>query len=669
MNRAARAGARGSRAACGGDHGAIPQSPEFDPRSPPRFPGPSEVTRRHHGTVLPSHPCVDTLRRSPSRPAGSAEDSTIDRLTARLFTLLVVAFHALSISSTIVADDDIPTLRAKAEKGDETAQLSLVTRYEFGVGVPRNLETAVKWLRKAAEQGNAEAQYDLGVQYNLGAGVPKDDREAVNWYRKSAEQGNADARYTLGVKYTLGEGVREDDREAVKWYRKAAEQGSAPAQYNLGVKYSFGEGVREDDREAVKWFRKAAEQGYADAQFNLAMSYLVGEGVRKDDREGVKWLRKAADQGHADAQNNLAFSYEFGEGVPKDDREAVRWLRKAAEQGDAKAQYNLGVKYNFGQGVAKDEREAVKWYRKAAEQGDPDAQFNLGVSYFNGNGIPKDHVTAYAWVNLAAAQGHANAKKSKPVVTRRMTAGQIAEAHRLSRQFEARIARRKSRNTQGPGSVSGQVAVTATGFFVTDDGYFVTNAHAVGDASRVRVMTKRGTFPARVIHRDTTNDLALLKVAGSFKSLPVISSRRLREGSRVFTFGHPTPDVQGVEPVYTSGDISELTGIGDDPRTLQISVPLQPGNSGGPLVDEHGNVVGVVVARLDVLKLLLKTDSLPRNVNYAVKSTRLLSLLEAHIPDAGEKLKAGFPGKSRDLADVRNEVRQATVLILVERSR
>jgi S1-C subfamily serine protease len=149
----------------------------------------------------------------------------------------------------------------------------------------------------------------------------------------------------------------------------------------------------------------------------------------------------------------------------------------------------------------------------------------------------------------------------------------------------------------------------------------------------------------------------------------VISSRRLREGSKVFTFGHPNPSIQGLDPVYTSGDISKLSGIKDDPRTFQISVPIQPGNSGGALIDEHGNVVGVVVARLNALKLLATTGNLPQNVNYAVKSTRLLSLLEEHIPKAGEKLKESHPRKSRDLAKVRDEVKRATVLILVERGR
>ena len=80
-------------------------------------------------------------------------------------------------------------------------------------------------------------------------------------------------------------------------------------------------------------------------------------------------------------------------------------------------------------------------------------------------------------------------------------------------------------------------------------------------------------------------------------------------------------------------------------------------------------VVGVVVARLNALKLLATTGNLPQNVNYAVKSTRLLSLLEEHIPKAGEKLKESHPRKSRDLAKVRDEVKQAPVLILVERGK
>jgi hypothetical protein len=441
----------------------------------------------------------------------------------------------------------------------------------------------------------------------------------------------------------------------------------------IGLAYILGKGTPKDPRKAVKWFRKAAEQGHAGAQGSLGNAYRLGDaGVPKDDRESVKWYRKAAEQGDAMAQGYLGHAYSLGiGGVPKDYRESVKWYRKAAEQGDADAQDSLGLAYVHGEGVSKDEREAVRWLRRAAVQGNSGGQNNLGVSYARGEGVPKDSVTAYAWYNLAAAQGNEVATKNRTEIARQMTAKQIAEAQRLSRQLVARIANRKGQQQGAPGNArpAAKLSVTGTGFFVTDDGYFVTNAHVVEDASRVQVMTKKGTLSARVVHRDTINDLALLKVKGTFKALPVISSRRLREGSKVFTFGHPNPSIQGLDPVYTSGDISKLSGFKDDPRTFQISVPIQPGNSGGALIDEHGNVVGVVVARLNALKLLATTGNLPQNVNYAVKSTRLLSLLEEHIPKAGEKLKESHPRKSRDLAKVRDEVKQATVLILVERGR
>ncbi len=564
------------------------------------------------------------------------------RVTVGCCSLSIAAFCVLSTSLTCDAADQptrkwVAALRERAEKGDAGAQFVLGQTYSIGIGVSKNDTEAVKWYRRAADQGVSHAQFHLGESYRFGDGVPQDDREAVKWYRQSADQGDSHARFHIGESYRFGEGVAKDDQEAFTWYRKAAEQGHPDAQISLGGSYHFGEGVAKDDREAAKWYRRAAEQGVVPAQFNLAVSYDKGVGVVKDFRTAAKWYRKAADRGHEDAQ------------------------------------YNLGSAYHFGAGVTKDDREAVRWYRKAAEQGHADAQYNLGTSYGQGLGVPKDSVTAFAWLDLAAKQGNEGAKNNRLAVRESMTAGQFAEAVRLSRKLMAQVAFRQRSNTRGSGSAPagrpGKTAVTGTGFFVTDDGYFVTNAHVVDDLSRVRVMTRTGTLPAWVVHRDTSNDLALLKVTGSFKSLPVISSSRLREGNKVFTFGHPNPDIQGLDPVHTAGDIIGLAGVGDDPRTLQISAAIQPGNSGGPLVNEHGNVVGVVVARAGALKLLAKNATLPQNVNYAVRSTRLLLLLEEHIPKAGEKLKESSPRTARDPAKVRDEVSQATVLILLDRGR
>ena len=123
------------------------------------------------------------------------------------------------------------------------------------------------------------------------------------------------------------------------------------------------------------------------------------------------------------------------QGVPQDDAEAVKWYRKAAEQGVAKAQFNLGVMSYKGRGVPQDDADAVRWYRKAAEQGHASAQFNLGLMYDKGRGVPQDYLLAHMWLNLAAATGHEKSRKGRDIVAKRMTPAQIAEAHRLAREW------------------------------------------------------------------------------------------------------------------------------------------------------------------------------------------------------------------------------------------
>jgi hypothetical protein len=125
----------------------------------------------------------------------------------------------------------------------------------------------------------------------------------------------------------------------------------------------------------------------------------------------------------------------------------------------------------------------------------------------------------------------------------------------------------------------------------------------------------------------------------------------------------PNIGLQGFAPKLAKGEIAALSGAQDDPRYFQISVPVQPGNSGGALVDEHGNVVGVVAAKLSVAAALATGGSLPENVNYAVKSSLLLSFLES-VPNVSAKLKD--PGtKECRFEDVVKSAEQAAVLVLM----
>ncbi len=244
-----------------------------------------------------------------------------------------------------------------------------------------------------------------------------------------------------------------------------------------------------------------------------------------------------------------------------------------------------------------------------------------------------------------------------------MTPEQIAKAQQLVREFKPRKTPESGPSVSGNDIVNSQPSATGTGFFITDDGYLFTNNHVVKDGAQIRLVTSAGMIAAKVISVDAANDLALLKADGKFSPLPIAASRTVKLGSTVATVGFPDIGLQGFAPKLAKGEIASLSGASDDPRYFQISVPVQPGNSGGALVDEHGNVIGIVSAKLDASVALAASGALPENVNYAIKSSFLLSFLES-VPDVSAKLKAPNT-KDEKFEDVVKSAQQAAVLVLV----
>ena len=603
--------------------------------------------------------------------------------------------------------------RRAANQGDADSQRALGDCYAAGTGVAQDFAEAVTWYRKAAEQNNAWAQYSLGQCYDRGQGVPQDAAEAVKWYQKAAEQRNWEAELSLGRIFSEGKIVPKDISESIKWYRKAAEEGLYSGQLALARIYYYGKDPTTNFSEALKWLHKAADQRVSVAQYELGLYYSNPPGGTNVPAEALKWFTAASEKMHfAPAEVRLGEMYDDGIGVAKNPDEATKWYLYAVDwdgwrstnysefydccllygkdfnwssefqQLEARMEHAKGIaKFDLQMGlvcendyvenghvmVPKDYTEAAKWYLKAANQNaqyDEDkkcvatAQGNLGRMYYSGVGVPQDFVEAYKWLNLAAANGLTLARFWRDRVAEQMTPDQIAEAQELSRQFKPH------KESGSNNSISSdQPTASGTGFFITEDGYLISNYHVVKDAAKVRLLTSAGTLDAKVVQVDAANDLALLKTDGNFSPLPVVSSRKVQLGNTVATVGFPNITLQGFAPKLAKGEIAALSGAEDDARYFQISVPVQPGNSGGALVDERGNVVGIVSAKLDVATALAASGSLPENVNYAVKSSFLLSFLES-VPAVAKKLKEPNT-RDEKFEDVVKSAEAAAVLVLV----
>lgn len=386
---------------------------------------------------------------------------------------------------------------------------------------------------------------------------------------------------------------RGDYAAALEAWRPMAERGNAAAQWRLAGMYRRGESVPQDFAEAFRWHRLAAAQGLAVAQFHLGRMYEVGDGVQRDLLRAYAWYSLAAARYAPGHDREVSAGHRDRIGRRLSPQKLARAQQLAGRWHDDPASLGLTAAPQPPQGLV--------------------ARIQRGLSALGYRPGPIDDILG---PRTRAAIRAFQADHGLPVT------GQVSE----NLANELPVARAAKRRSAEPRKL--RKAEAGTGFAVSGDGHVLTNHHLVAGCREVRVAPDGLAEP---VGDDAGNDLALLRVSRKFPEPATFrAGAGVRQGDEVVVAGFPLRGLLSSGLGVTTGTVSALAGPGDNRRILQISAPVQPGNSGGPVLDLSGNVVGVVAMKLDAMEVARRTGAIPQNVNFAVGALAARALLEAH---------------------------------------
>lgn len=519
--------------------------------------------------------------------------------------------------------------------------------------------TGLKKLESAARSGDARAAFLLfGIHYR-GFSVPRDDRKAISWLKRDSgrswlKRGSgrpiSESLFVLALGYKKGIGVPKDPKRAIDLFKKAAEKGHSGAQYFLGTSYYEGKGQKRNKNQGIFWLERSAKSGSSYAFYKLAKYYQNGKTKDSKDKY-LTYLRAAAVSGLASAQSDLHLLYYNGRRVLQDYKKAFYWGLVAAGQGMSAAQNNVGYMYGAGKATKKTPRMAVRWYRMAAEQGHSIAMYNMGLMYDSGSGVKKNRILAHKWFNLAASRGYQNAIAKRDRVERKLSPKAVDLAQRLARQWKVK---RRLKDLR--------LISSGTGFFVNLSHWVVTNQHVVEECVRVAIQyNDRIWGDVTIIGARKDVDLALLRVnvakgvQFSHGIAPIAPPGDSPLGESVIVFGYPLTTVLSASGVLTTGFLNAHAGAGNDKRFIQISAPIQSGNSGSAVYDEKGRVIGVVRSTLAIWR-----GKIAQNINFAVKGSVLRKIIDSfHAPNYAfdDKTAPDLSVKERAALAKRNSAR------------
>jgi S1-C subfamily serine protease len=235
-----------------------------------------------------------------------------------------------------------------------------------------------------------------------------------------------------------------------------------------------------------------------------------------------------------------------------------------------------------------------------------------------------------------------------------------AELESQRRAAEAAARQKADRARQEREAVEARArGVTGSGFFVSNSGHIATNLHVIKDFPRLRVKLHDGrVFDARRVGEDVQRDLAIVQIDAFMPPLSLGKVGSLQKGDRVYAVGYPVPGIQGQESKITDGIVNSLSATATRSEWFQLSAQIQPGNSGGPVVNAAGEVVGVAVAQANAIKYLNDAGSLPQNVNYAIKAAHLVELMS--------RLGVGPARNANPKGGVLRVVDESTVMLIAD---
>jgi S1-C subfamily serine protease len=205
---------------------------------------------------------------------------------------------------------------------------------------------------------------------------------------------------------------------------------------------------------------------------------------------------------------------------------------------------------------------------------------------------------------------------------------------------------------------------TGTGFYITRQGHVLTAAHVVDKCATLTV-SHPGSSPATatIVATDPQNDLAVLMAPPSPSIAAFRTGRAVRPGESVVAYGFPLTGTLSSGGTVTSGTVNALSGLRDDTRYLQISAPVQPGNSGGPLLDSTGAVIGLVRSQIDAVRVARSTGSVPQNVNFATK----VEVMKTFLDTRSIATEAAGSGRELSAPDIGERARAFSILIECKR--
>jgi S1-C subfamily serine protease len=203
-----------------------------------------------------------------------------------------------------------------------------------------------------------------------------------------------------------------------------------------------------------------------------------------------------------------------------------------------------------------------------------------------------------------------------------------------------------------------------TGFVIAVSGYVLTCDHVTRKSNHIEVRDNSGKKrAAKVVVADPKNDLCILYVEGlESPAIPTAPVNSVRTGEIVYSLGFPLQrNLENQNPVAGSGVVASLQGMAGDPRFLQVTVPLNPGNSGGPIIDVYGRWIGDT--SLILTDRVVPKGLMPQGANFAVKATLINPLLD-YLPK--KELPLGSNSKSLTLAEAASRLSGSVVLITVK---